>query len=146
MLDSIENRFVYASGKLQRRIGGVISTSNLRIGEFYVLNRLAHTQENCPDDGKAARVSEFLDMAPPAITRILNSLEVQQLITRSIDISNRRSISIKVTEKGFQEISKAHETTRPLVDRIIEELGIEIVEKFIALIDVLANEDQISDE
>src|SRR6266540_496892 len=56
---------------------------------------------------KVSEISKQLHVTSPTITQLLKGLEMNGLIERSIDPTDRRSVGIKLTEKGEMVTRKA---------------------------------------
>jgi DNA-binding MarR family transcriptional regulator len=74
---------------------------------------------------KISEISQFLQVTPPTITQIINVLEKDGLVERTIDPEDRRAVKIKLTPEGLKVTAKARlafsETFLGLIDFLGEE-------------------------
>lgn len=91
-----------------------------------------------PQPVKALYLSEALELSRPSITRLLNALERKGLIKRSIDLNDRRSITITLTKNGIAELNKATGRLEKLAEKLVETLGDDDTDRLIDLVDRLA--------
>jgi DNA-binding MarR family transcriptional regulator len=64
----------------------------------YVLLNI-DTKEGTP----ATKIGPLLGMEPTSMSRMLNNMEKDQLITREKDLVDKRSVKIKLTDKGKEK-------------------------------------------
>ena len=69
--------------------------------QIHVLKLLAEEPRLAPSD-LAARCA----VSDPAMSKILNTLEAQDLVTRRTDPTNRRSVQVAITPAGQQELAR----------------------------------------
>ncbi|MDR2090910.1 MAG: MarR family transcriptional regulator [Clostridiales bacterium] len=135
---------------MRRQMRKVLSQGRLKPGEYLVLRRLYAARQGGalpPHMGRAARISEFLDVPPPIITRILNSLEDRGFIERKIDKTNRRSPMIEPTETGAEVLAESEKILARISDALAEELQGEDLDGLTKLIDKIADFfDRLPDE
>jgi len=90
----------------------------LSLSEYEVLRRLAETRE-----GKGRRIQELADevhLSQSALSRLVQRLEEDGLVTRAVCEHDRRGIWACITEVGRKAQDEAHPTHR---DAIAETLG-----------------------
>jgi DNA-binding MarR family transcriptional regulator len=90
----------------------------LSLSEYEVLRRLADTRE-----GKGRRIQELADevhLSQSALSRLVQRLEEDGLVTRAVCDHDRRGIWACITEAGRKAQDEAHPTHR---DAIAETLG-----------------------
>jgi DNA-binding MarR family transcriptional regulator len=90
----------------------------LSLSEYEVLRRLADTRE-----GKGRRIQELADevhLSQSALSRLVQRLEDDGLVTRAVCDHDRRGIWACITEAGRKAQDEAHPTHR---DAIAETLG-----------------------
>jgi DNA-binding MarR family transcriptional regulator len=124
--------------QLNKLIGG----GSLSRGEYLVLRSIRRSNLGVPAEGepriRAALLSEMLELSRPSITRILNTLEGREFITRNIDTSDRRSVSIVITQQGLAALEQANRALLGISGRLTASLGEEDTDKLIELVDKLA--------
>lgn len=77
---------------------------------------------------KVSEISQKLHVTPPTVTQLINVLEKDGFVERTIDPDDRRAVKIKLTEKGLELTEQARKAFR---------------EKFLGLIDHLGEEDSL---
>lgn len=77
---------------------------------------------------KVSEISQKLHVTPPTVTQLINVLEKDGFVERTIDPDDRRAVKIKLTEKGLEVTEQARKAFR---------------EKFLGLIDHLGEEDSL---
>ena len=70
-----------------------------------------------------SEISKWLHVTSPTITQLLKSLEANGLVERSIDPADRRSIEVRLTEKGEMVIQQAWKGFSASLRGLIEYLG-----------------------
>jgi DNA-binding MarR family transcriptional regulator len=69
--------------------------------QLHVLKMLAEEQPLAPRELAARCV-----VSDPAMSKILNTLEAQELVTRRTDPANRRSVQVAITPAGQRELER----------------------------------------
>ncbi len=128
------------SGKLYRELMDVfrqIKKSNfytqdatLTPGELMLLNTLKRSFTS-GQGIKASELSEKLNVTRSSITQTLGNLEQAGYIIREMDESDRRSIRVKMTEKGEELYIRHAKEMIKMVSELSEYLGKEEVEHLI---------------
>lgn len=70
-----------------------------------------------------SEISKRLHVTSPSVTQLLKGLEANGLIERHIDPADRRSVSIKLTEKGYAVTQEAMDAFSESIVGLIEYLG-----------------------
>jgi len=94
--------------------------------EFRVLATIQRCANDKNTEMKVSEISQLLQVTPPTITQIINILEKDSLIERTIDPEDRRAVKIKLTPAGIE----AAENTRKAFG-----------ETFLGLIDYLGEQE-----
>ncbi|CRK83282.1 MarR family winged helix-turn-helix transcriptional regulator [Neobacillus massiliamazoniensis] len=93
--------------------------------EFKVLVTIQREANEKKTEMKISEISQFLQVTPPTITQIINVLEKDGLVERTIDPDDRRAVKIKLTPEGLKVTAKARlafsETFLGLIDFLGEE-------------------------
>ena len=74
-----------------------------------------------------------MSVSTARITRLLNTLEDRGLIRRSIDLTDRRKIIVRLTEAGEAYLDAVYAHTHKRASAVIEALGAEDIEAFIRI-------------
>lgn len=90
-------KLIRAAESVSSRSHKHLSKVNLSFGQFAVLEALYHTGSQCQKDlaGKILKT-------PRNITMIVDNLEKRELVSRRLNMGDRRSWDIHLTEKGKQ--------------------------------------------
>src|SRR5437588_4266527 len=72
---------------------------------------------------KVSEISKRLHVTSPTVTQLIKGLEASGLIERNIDPEDRRSVGIKLTEKGEMITQQAAAAFEESVNGLIEYLG-----------------------
>ena len=88
---------------------------------FAVMLAIKHISKNA--SATTSLISEELEMPKPQVSRLLNSLEDDALIYRTISKTDRREIYIHLTEKGIEILKEAENNYVRFIDYIFESIG-----------------------
>lgn len=94
--------------------------------EFKVLATIDREANKKKTEMKISEISQILQVTPPTITQIINVLEKDGMVERTIDPEDRRAVKIKLTSEGLEATAKAR---------------IAFSKTFLGLIDFLGEED-----
>lgn len=83
---------------------------------------------------KVSEISKYMHVTSPTITQLLNSLEPNGFVERQIDPEDRRSVGIKLTEKGEWVTERAWEGFLTALQGMIDYLGEEDSERLADLL------------
>lgn len=111
--DSLERIF---SGQQNKAFDRIMKAQR---GESMILKMLSMRDESM----KPSEMAEALGMTKGRISSILNSLEGKGLVSRDIDLSNRRSIIVKLTDAGRRAIEEECGEVHEFMSGIFEEMG-----------------------
>ena len=117
--------------------------SNLRMGELFVMRRIAENALDSDDNVYAADIQNGLHVTRPAISQMLNSLEDRGYICREIDERDRRRLIITLTPKGVNILEAMKEYADRVIAETISRFGEENTVRLISLLNRFAD---ISDE
>lgn len=142
MMQQKGSRLLYSCLNMRRQLNKLISNGDLSQGEYLVLRNIWLSNNGMASYGiqgyiKATDLSDMLEMSRPSITRILNDLERRGLITRNIDLKDRRSVKIELTEAGIEAIEKANKRILSIAERLVVILGDSDTDKLIELLNKL---------
>jgi DNA-binding MarR family transcriptional regulator len=103
-------------------------------GEHFVLNYIAEHEGNViPSD-----ISNAMGITSARIAAALNSLEGKGLITRRIDLEDRRRILIDLTEAGRDQVKEHHEKIVKTATNMLRYLGEDDAKDYIRIMKKLA--------
>ena len=83
---------------------------------------------------KVSEISKRMQVTSPTITQLLNNLEPNGLVERQIDPEDRRSVGIRLTEKGERVTERAWEGFLTALQGLIDYLGEEDSERLTDLL------------
>ncbi|HEX6555137.1 MAG TPA: MarR family transcriptional regulator [Ktedonobacteraceae bacterium] len=83
---------------------------------------------------KVSEISKQMHVTSPTITQLLNGLEPNGLVERQIDPEDRRSVGIRLTEKGERVTEQAGEGFLTALQGLIDYLGEEDSERLTDLL------------
>lgn len=72
---------------------------------------------------KVSDISKRLHVTPPTVTQLIKGLEANGLVERNVDLTDRRAVGIKLTEKGERITRQAGEDFLNSISGLIEYLG-----------------------
>jgi len=88
-------------------------------GEHFILFYVSKHQ----GDAIPSEISNAMGISTARIAAALNNLENKGLITRTIDVNDRRRILIKLTDAGQEHVKQHHEMVMKITTRMLEYLG-----------------------
>jgi DNA-binding MarR family transcriptional regulator len=100
-------------------------------GEMFILNYLAHRQE----DVLPSELSTAMNTSTARVAMALKSLEQKGFIRRRIDSGDRRKVIVSITEQGNALVICERKDMHDRMVRIIGELGEEDTRDYMRLID-----------
>lgn len=109
-------KFVRAAESIIAHLSGVLSDYNLTLSQFGTLEVLYHLGPLCQKT-----IGEKLLKSGGNITMVVNNLEDRDLVSRSRLESDRRYVSVDLTDKGrelIEEVLPGH------VDKIVDIFGV----------------------
>lgn len=93
--------------------------------EFKVLVTIKHGANDEKTEMKISEISQILQVTPPTVTQIINILEKDGLVERTVDPDDRRAVKIRLTPAGIKVTEEARklffETFTGLIDYLGEE-------------------------
>ncbi len=81
-----------------------------------------------------SKLGNILSISRPLMTSILNSLENEKYITRTIDDRDKRMFILKITNSGIKFLDKAKKIRYQKIENLISRLGKTDTEELIRLI------------
>lgn len=72
---------------------------------------------------KVSEISQHLQVTPPTVTQIINILEKDGLVERTIDPDDRRAVIIKLTPAGIKTTIQARKAFAETFTGLIDYLG-----------------------
>ncbi|MFK9093740.1 MarR family winged helix-turn-helix transcriptional regulator [Bacillus salipaludis] len=91
--------------------------------EFRVLVTIQRYANEKNTEMKVSEISQLLQVTPPTITQIVNILEKDSLIERTVDPEDRRAVKIKLTRAGIEATESARKAFGDTFLELIDYLG-----------------------
>ncbi|CAH2715975.1 hypothetical protein BACCIP111895_03159 [Neobacillus rhizosphaerae] len=102
--------------------------------EFKVLATIQQGANEKDYEMKLSEISQRLQVTPPTVTQIINNLEKDGLVERTVDPEDRRAVKIKLTPTGMEATAKARIRFTETFTGLIDYLGEEESEQFADLL------------
>jgi len=117
-----------------------INKNNNRVsqGEMAILNALYLYGPLTP-----SRLCEITNMSSAHTAKTICSLKLKKDITRSIDVHDKRSALIELTETGKEKIVQLHLLVKEQLSELAEFLGEEDCEHLIRIINRISNKGEV---
>lgn len=116
-------------------------------GAFFLLEMLHRNQAANPQSKGlfGSALATQIHMSPPAISRMLRTLEAEGYIGRSTDPQDRRNTYIRITPQGEAMLAQAKAQMFAFTSAVIDKMGCENMQTLIHLWNRLADtmEDEI---
>lgn len=105
--------------------------------EFCMMHVIA--ENNSPDGISVSQIAAALEVSPPAVSRTLKSLEKRGLTEQHVNVLNRRSSAVELTDSGREFLNTAHENFIGMTDHIKMKMGSERLNEFNELFEEILN-------
>ncbi|EKN65486.1 transcriptional regulator, marr family protein [Neobacillus bataviensis LMG 21833] len=102
--------------------------------EFRVLATIQRCANDKNTEMKVSEISQILEVTPPTITQIVNILEKDCLVERTVDQEDRRAVKIKLTPAGMEATQSARKAFGETFLGLIDYLGVEESEQLAVLL------------
>ncbi len=96
--------------------------------EFCLMHIIA--ENNSTTGISVSQIAAALEVSPPAVSRTLKSLESRRLTEQHVNVLNRRSSIVKLTDSGKDFLNAAHENLIGMIDHIKMKMGDERLNEF----------------
>jgi DNA-binding MarR family transcriptional regulator len=146
---SLEQKLLRALMLFKRTTWHHKSIEGYKPSEIKALLCIHRSIQHAPPDMKVSDISKQLHVTAPTVTQLIKSLEAHGLIERNVDPTDRRAVSIRLTEKGKEVTQKATDTFMTTIHGLVDYLG---EEQSYQLVDLLIkvtayfNEHEIHDQ
>ncbi len=119
-----------------QRINPIWNAIGMPRMEFFTLECLwRNARERAPDAGmNVSALIDKMEMSPPAMSRLLRSLEEGGHIRREIDPADRRNTLVYLTESSELTWQALRARFEGMIDRIYAEIGSGDMETLLALL------------
>jgi MarR family transcriptional regulator, organic hydroperoxide resistance regulator len=103
-------------------------------GEHFILFYVSHHQ----GDSIPSEISNEMGISTARIAAALNNLESKGMITRTIDVTDRRRILIKLTDAGQKHVEQHHKMIMEITTNMLKYLGEDDAKDLIRIMKKLA--------
>lgn len=118
----IVNRFYCLAESMKKVMVTTCHMGRMSKSEFAMLH-LIKLCESELDVVTTAVLSEQLHISKPAVSRMINVLEGKEYLTREINKSDRRLMSISLTETGKKKLEEEKGKFLSRLDAILDKMG-----------------------
>jgi DNA-binding MarR family transcriptional regulator len=119
--------------KSQKNISEAMRGESMR-GEAFVLHYIA--LRGC--EVLPGEIGQEMDVSSARIAAALNSLEKKGLITRRIDLNDRRKILVSITGEGKDTAEKQQQAMLEFTAEMLEKLGAHDAQEYVRIMKKLA--------
>jgi DNA-binding MarR family transcriptional regulator len=106
----------------------------LKPSEYKLLFTIKYAKKHHDTDLTVSDLSKQLQVTAPSITQLINRLEADGLVERHMDLTDRRSVQVVLTEEGEQVTEKVLDAYIIKIQGLIEHLGEEKSQQFAELL------------
>lgn len=138
-IDETVNELLTALYMIKRGHGGTVPKVPIRKSEMFALMTIGKLILKYPDGIKLSTLSKTLNLAPPTVTPMINSLEESGFIIRVGSKQDRRVVFIQLTEMGQTFLTEKEKHFKSNIQALVEYLGQEDTKELIRLVRKTAN-------
>lgn len=138
-IDETVNELLTALHMIKRGHGGTVPKVPIRKSEMFALMTIGKLILKYPDEIKLSTLSKTLNLAPPTVTPMINSLEESGFIIRVGSKQDRRVVFIQLTEMGQTFLTEKEKHFKSNIQALVEYLGQEDTKELIRLVRKTAN-------
>lgn len=151
--DETVNELLSVLQLIKRGHNGTMPKIPIRKSEMFALMSIGKLIQKYPDGIKLSTLSTVLNLAPPTVTPMINSLEDSGFIERVGSKQDRRVVFIQLTEKGRTFLAEKENHFKSNIHLLVDYLGDEDSKTLIRLIrktaeflnQIKENEEEICD-
>ena len=124
------------------RVGDSLFSEKLTHNEFVALCILSEAQKREKQEEKGIYVSMLvsgMQSSAPAVSRLLRTMEEEELIERRVDRKDRRNTFVSITEKGQKTLQEKFDWMGTIFVNAIHKIGADKMEVMLALLEDFAS-------
>jgi MarR family transcriptional regulator, organic hydroperoxide resistance regulator len=129
----LAQEFMGIMNQLRRR-GPQKQISDSMHGEIFVLHYISQHEDNVIP----SEISNEIGISTARVAATLNSLESKGLITRKIDVNDRRRILVEMTPSGKEQVEKHFQMIMNTTTKMLEYLGEQDAKEYVRIMRKLA--------
>jgi DNA-binding MarR family transcriptional regulator len=123
---------IFEAGKRTKEYLRSSKDTSLSLGQ---LQTLRHIEEH--QDCSMKEVAQFLCIAPPSATALIESLVTKKYLVRTADTKDRRAVHIHITPSGKKEMKKTADIIEKRMKKILGVLTEQEITSFITILEKL---------
>ncbi|MEL7608906.1 MAG: MarR family winged helix-turn-helix transcriptional regulator [Bacillota bacterium] len=131
---TLKEQLVHALRGLKRATMTFPPGLDLHMGEMMMMSAIARKAMSL---GRPVNVSDLQEdgrMTKPAVSQLLNALEGKGYVGREIDRSDRRKITVTLTDHGWKTLHLARSSMDRELEKVVSRLGEDETRKLIELL------------
>lgn len=135
-IDSLTERFDKSLFVLMQNLGPqLINRAQLGLtpGQVFMLH-LIRDEAHC----SVSKLAEKMEVAPSAITVMLDRLESHDFVSRSRDKADRRVVLIELTEAGQEKLDQVLKVRKQIMQQCLTQIELGELESFVRQLEELA--------
>lgn len=117
--------------------------TDINMRELFMMENIAENALCSKKNINMPDIQSNLHVTQAAVSQMLNSLEKKDYVVRDIDKTNRRKITVALTEKGEETLKSTKEYMDEMMEKVFIRFGNDSTKQLIALINRLSD---IADE
>lgn len=131
----IKERLVTATLRFRKTDMCLLPQGSIQHRELVVMGSICANASCTPCNLNAGDICEKLCITKPAISQSLNALEKKGYITRTIDKTDRRKISVSATPSGLAVLQETWRYYDDAVETLVNRFGPEKTKTLVELLD-----------
>lgn len=112
---------------------------HVNVGEFFVMKKLEKNNLCSESPVNVSDIHSNLHVTKPAVSQMLNSLEKKGYVSRAIDKTDRRRISVTLTAEGMKVLKAMTQYMDQTLGTTVMRFGEENTRQLISLFTLLAD-------
>ncbi|HAN44035.1 MAG TPA: hypothetical protein DCP97_01450 [Ruminococcaceae bacterium] len=135
MQKSVKEQFFSAFKAFKKVHSNFMADTELTPGEFFMLSVIDKLAKEAGGEKSVYvnNISAKLQMTMPAVSQLLKILEHKGKLMRGVSASDRRKVTVELTDNGRQSLENSNAKANYLLDRIISEIGEDKIQSFLQL-------------
>jgi len=133
-IDPQARRLMEVFSAIERSKWNDSPVKGLAANEAHILFCIKHKTISPQEGMKVSEISRLMKVTTPTVTQSINNLYKKGLVIRIPDTHDRRSVRIKLTDKGEMIIEKVSEHIRLTFNGLVQYLGTQESDKLAELL------------
>lgn len=115
------------------------SECDIQWSELLIMEKICSDYDCSGECINVSEIHESMYISKPAVSQTLNNLEKKGYISREIDPSDRRKISVHSTPEGQEVLGRSADNYNEKIQLLFEQFGKEDMEQLLRLLNKLAD-------